>query len=38
MPTGSYTFYAIPVLVGRDIMNGFNWIGKLAQGTVTLGR
>lgn len=36
--TGTYTFYAIPVLAGRDVMNGFNWIGQLAQTNFTLGR
>lgn len=36
LPTGTYTFYAIPVLKGADVMNGFNWVGSLAQGKVTL--
>ncbi|MFA7241627.1 MAG: VWA domain-containing protein [Sulfuricellaceae bacterium] len=36
--TGTYTFYAIPVLAGKDVMVGFNWIGQLAQVDFTLGR
>ena len=37
-PTGTYTFYAIPVLAGKDVFNGFNWIGELAQYKVTLSK
>lgn len=37
-PTGTYTFYAIPVLKGADAMIGFNWVGNLAKAEVTLSR
>ncbi|MFA7241626.1 MAG: DUF1566 domain-containing protein [Sulfuricellaceae bacterium] len=36
LPTGTYTFYAIPVLAGRDVWNGFNWVGNLASAQVNL--
>lgn len=36
--TGTYTFYAVQVLAGKDVMNGFNWIGQVSQVGVTLGR
>lgn len=38
LPTGTYTFYAIPVLTGKSVTNAFNWIGQLSQGSFTLGR
>ncbi|MFA7241629.1 MAG: hypothetical protein WC091_16075 [Sulfuricellaceae bacterium] len=38
LPTGTYTFYAIPVLAGKDVWNGFNWVGDLAKAEVTLSR
>lgn len=38
LPTGTYTFYAIPVLAGKDVFSGFNWIGTIAKGTFNLGR
>lgn len=38
MPTGTYTFYAIPVFAGKDVFNGFNWVGNLAKGQVNLFR
>jgi len=37
LPTGTYTFYAIPVLAGKSVLNGFNWVGQLSQGSFTLG-
>jgi hypothetical protein len=36
LPPGTYTFYAIPVIGGRNVMNGFNWMGGLAKAQVTL--
>ena len=36
LPTGTYTFYAIPVLAGKDVMNFTNHIGNLAKSPVTL--
>ncbi|MFA7241628.1 MAG: hypothetical protein WC091_16070 [Sulfuricellaceae bacterium] len=36
--TGTYTFYAIPVLTGKDVNVGFNWVGQLARVDFTLGR
>jgi len=38
LPTGTYTFYAIPVLAGKSVTNAFNWIGQLSQGSFTLGK
>lgn len=38
LPTGTYTFYAIPVFAGKDVFNGFNWVGNLAKGQVNLFR
>jgi hypothetical protein len=38
LPTGPYTFYMVPVLAGNDVMIPSNWIGSLAQGTLTLTR
>lgn len=31
LPSGTYTFHAIPVLTGKDVFNGFNWVGQLAS-------
>lgn len=36
LQTGIYTFYAIPVSAGKDMFNGFNWVGTLAQDSVTV--
>ncbi|EDN71383.1 secreted protein [Beggiatoa sp. PS] len=36
IPTGTYRFYAVPVLAGQDVMNGFNWIGELQIAEVTV--
>lgn len=38
LPTGTYTFYAVPVLAGGNVMNGFEWVGELAKEDVTLAR
>ena len=36
LPLGKYTFYAVPVLAGKNIFLSTNWIGQLAQGEFTL--
>lgn len=36
IPIGTYTFYAVPVLKGGNVMNSSEWIGNLASGAVTL--
>lgn len=36
LPSGTYTFYAIPIRAGKDVLSGFNWIGTLAQANVTI--
>lgn len=38
LPSGTYTFYAIPVYAGKDVFNGFNWVGSLQKATFNLGR
>ncbi len=38
LPTGTYTFYAIPVLAGGSVMDGFQWIGNLAKQDVTIAK
>lgn len=38
LPSGTYTFYAIPVYAGKDVFNGFNWIGSLQKAQFNLGR
>ena len=37
-PTGTYTFYAIPVLAGKDVFDFRNHIGKLVSEQVTLSK
>ncbi len=38
LPNGTYTFYAIPVNAGKELFNGFNWVGALAQDAMTISR
>lgn len=38
LPNGAYTFYAIPVNAGKELFNGFNWVGALAQDAMTISR
>lgn len=38
LPSGTYTFYAIPVFAGKDVFNGFNWQGTLQKASFNLGR
>lgn len=36
LPTGTYTFLALSVPAGADVMNTANWLGQMAQSQVTL--
>ncbi len=36
LPTGTYTFMAVSVPAGTNVMNTSNWIGQMAQSQVTL--
>lgn len=38
LPSGIYTFYAVPVLAGGNVMNFVEWVGGLARVDVTLGK
>jgi len=35
---GTYTFYAIPVLEGRNVDDAFQWIGDLAKQEMRVNR
>ena len=36
LPTGAYTFYAVPVLKGGNVMNPSEWTGNLSSAALTL--
>lgn len=36
LPTGAYTFYAVPVLKGGNVMNPSEWAGNLSSAAMTL--